>query len=118
MNYANKNTTFLVSSGPNEDGYINFLNTDMISSVSRSGQYLHFFIWDCYSATADCTTIENAKHNLPLVLDAISASFDENPKAILKLNEIEGVKGMDGVLIDTYNSSIPLDTALVKTVLP
>jgi len=118
MNYANKNITFLVSSGPNEDGYINFLNTDMISSVSREGRYLHFFIWDCYSATVDCITTENAKHNLPLVLDAISASFDENPKAILKLNEIEGVKGMDGILIDTYNSSIPLDDPIVKNMVP
>ena len=115
MNYANKNVTFLVSSGPNSDGYINFYNTDMITSVSRNGRYLHLFIWDCYSATADCTTTENAKHNLPLVLDAISTSFDENPKAILKLNEIEGVKGMDGVLIDSYNSDLPLDEAVVTT---
>lgn len=107
MNYANKHTTFLVSSGPNADGYINFYNTDMITAIERIGQYLHLFIWDCYSVSVDCTTTENAKHNLPLVLDAISTSFDENPKAIVKLNEIEGIRGVDGVLTDSYNSSIP-----------
>ena len=106
MNYANKNVTFLVSSGPNTDGYINFYNVDMIMYVSRVGRYLHFGTFDGYSISADCTTVDNAKNNLPLILDAISTSFDENPKPIIKLNEIKGVKGMDGLLRDWYNSTL------------
>lgn len=112
MNYANKHTSYLLSSGPNSDGYINFYNIGMITDVSALDQYIHMRVWDGYSVTADCTTAENAKHNLPLILDALSTSYHEDAvwQGIVKLNEIPGIKGVDGVLTDDYNSTLPIET--------
>ena len=106
MNIANKSTAFLMSPSVNADGYVSFFNVDMIHTIASIGKYVVITIFEGYNATIDCGNFENANHNLPIIIDAICNSYEDEPKGVIKVNELDGIKGTDGVWTEDYNSTL------------
>ena len=102
-----KNTLFIVSSGTDADGYFNFINTAQITNLAVHGVYLTMKTWNGYFCWATFDTHENAKNSLDIIIDQMDQSKMNTPKKVLKLNELDGVLGTDGVLTSSYNSSTP-----------
>lgn len=87
------------------EGYIEFFNAARLEFLTVFDRYIRFNTFEGYRYNLDCTNEANALHNLPLILDAISTAYDEDPKRVLKINEIDGIKGTDGILSLGYNGS-------------
>lgn len=87
------------------EGYIEFFNAARLEFLTATDRYIRFNTFEGYIYNLDCTTEANAQYNLPLILDAISTAYDEDPKRVLKINEIDGIKGTDGILSNGYNGS-------------
>ena len=106
-----KNTSFVVSSGPDVDGYINFVNTGNVLHVAVHGEYLIMNNWDYYNCWFTFDTFDNAKAALDILLDELDQAKMNTPKKIIKLNELDGVVGTDGVMATDYNSDRPWTTS-------
>jgi len=104
MNYTEKKTLFIMSSASSE-GYIEFFNAARLEFLTVIDRYIRFDTFEGYKYNLDCTNNDNALHNLPLILDAMSTAYDEDPKSVLKINEIDGIKGTDGILSGGYNGT-------------
>lgn len=105
---SRKKTIFLISSGTNSDGYIEFVNLGNIVSVDVHRTFLHLGGWDGYYYWFSFDTADNAKNALDILIDQIDQSKANKPKGIIKINELDGVKGTDGRLFSSYNSSRPI----------
>lgn len=110
MNYSTKDTLFVMSAGPSE-GYIEFFNAGRIEYIFHLDKWITFHMWDGYSYKVDFTDSENAEKNLPIILDAICEATDEDPKRLLKITDIKGVTGTDGILQHGYNGTNVLTVA-------
>lgn len=100
-----KNTLFIITSGVDADGYINFINVANVLNVVVHGQYLILTNWDYYRCWFTFDTFENAKAAMDILLDEMDQAKMNTPKKVIKLNELDGVRGTDGVLTTSYNSS-------------
>lgn len=101
----NKNTLFIVSSGFDSEGFLYFFDPNKTSSVSVYKEYLIFQEWNLYELWFTFDTHENAKNALNIVIDQIDQSKLNNPKGVIKINELEGVKGTNGIISSSYNTS-------------
>ena len=102
-----KNTLFLISSAENSDGYIEFVNLGTIVSADVFDVYLKLGQWDGYKYWFTFDTHENAVKALDILVDQMDQGKANTPKKSIKLNELDGVRGTDGIMGSSYNSTVP-----------